>query len=257
MNFKLALYRTEALILRSRKYMEADSLLTLLTKSKGKVSAIAKGVRKPTSRLRGGVQLFTQNDMLLYKGRNLDIVTQSQCLEAFTLMQEDIKALTAAAYWSELLDALTVEGEADLDIFNLALAGFHVLSLSTTELTVRALEIKLLAIIGFTPCLDKCVSCGEILTDNKEISFSSRQGGVICHSCTGLQGVNIAKDFSYEALNIWQQLQRMDLAKIRRLKMTLRGSSILEKSIGDFLMEQIEYPLKSRSIMKEMIQDSE
>jgi DNA repair protein RecO (recombination protein O) len=235
--------------------MEADSLLTLLTKKKGKLTAIAKGVRKPNSRLRGGVQLFTYNDILLHEGRNLDIVTQSQSLEAFTLMQEDIKALAAAAYWSELLDALTVDGEADLDIFNLALAGFHVLSLSTTELTIRALEIKLLAIIGFAPCLDRCAGCGETLNNNKLISFSSRKGGVLCQACTNIQGINSAKAFSYEALNIWQQLQKMDLEKTGRVKITLRGSDILEKSIGDFLMEQIEYPLKSRSIMKEMIQD--
>lgn len=250
----MALYRTEALILRSRKYLEADSLLTLLTKKKGKLSAIAKGVRKPNSRLRGGVQLFTLNDVLLHEGRNLDIVSQSQSLESFTPLQENYKAMAMAAYWGELLDTFTVEGEADSDLYNLALAGFHVLCLSSEELTIRALEVKLLSLIGYTPCLDRCVCCGEKLTDNRIISFSSRQGGVLCHLCTEIQSTNKITAFSFEVLNIWHQLLKMDLAKTERLKVSKRGLSILECSIGDFLLEQIEYPLKSRAIMKEMIQ---
>lgn len=251
----MALYRTESLILRSRKYLEADSLLTLLTKKKGKISAIAKGVRKPNSRLRGGVQLFTLNDVLLHEGRNLDIVSQSQSLEAFSPLQENYKAMAMAAYWGELLDSFAVEGEADPELYNLALAGFHVLCLSTAELTIRALEIKLLSQIGYTPCLDRCACCGEKLADNRNISFSSRQGGVLCHLCTEAQGPNKTTVFSFEALNIWHQLLKMDLAKTERLKISKRGSSILECSIGDFLLEQIDYPLKSRAIMKEMIQD--
>lgn len=246
---KLALYRTEALILRSRKYLEADSLLTLLTREKGKVPAIAKGARKPQSKLRGGVQPFTQNDMLLSAGRNLDVVTQSQSLEAFTPLQDDIRAMTAAAYWSELLEALTVEGEADTDVFNLALAGFHILCLSPSDLTVRAMEIKLLTLLGYAPCLDRCVVCGRDLSDQQPF-FSARQGGVLCPACSQVQSPYPPGVFSQEALLVWQQLAKMDLTKTARIKVTLRGSSILEESIGEVLLEQLERPLKSRAIMK-------
>lgn len=251
----MALYRTEALILRSRKYLEADSLLTLLTKKKGKISAIAKGVRKPNSRLRGGVQLFTLNDVLLNEGRNLDIVTQSQSLEAFTLLQEDYKAMAMAAYWGELLDSFAVEGEVDLPLYNLALAGFHILCLAPTKLTMRSLEIKLLAQMGYRPCLERCVYCGAELSENMSISFSSRLGGVLCHLCTQAHGANKTAFFSFEALNIWQQLLKMDLAKTGRLKLSKRALGILENTIGEFLLEQTEYPLKSRAIMQEMVQE--
>lgn len=251
----MALYRTEALILRSRKYLEADSLLTLLTKKKGKISAIAKGVRKPNSRLRGGVQLFTLNDVLLHEGRNLDIVTQSQSLEAFTLLQENYQAMAMAAYWGELLDAFAVEGEADSDLYNLALAGFHILCLAPVKLTMRALEIKLLAQVGYTPCLERCVYCGKELTENMPISFSSRLGGVLCHLCTQTHEASKTAVFSFEALNVWQQLLKMELAKIGRLKLSKRALGMLENTIGEFLLEQTEYPLKSRAIMQEMVQD--
>lgn len=247
----MALYRTEAIILRGRKYLEADSLLTVLTKQKGKVSVIAKGVRKPNSRLRGGVQVFTYNDMLLHQGRNLDIVTQSQCLEAFIELQEDIKSMTAACYWGELLDAFTQEGESDPELFNLALAGFHLLCLSPTILSVKALEVKLLSVLGYRPCLGSCVACGQPLT--AQVSFSVRLGGALCQSCTLVQGSSC--DFSHEALNIWQQLLKMDLSKISRLKVSLRGLSLLEKVVDEFILTQLDFPLKSRNLLKEMIQE--
>ena len=79
----MRLYKTETLVLRSVKYREADSLLTLLTKEKGKVKAIAKGVRKINSRLRGGVQLFTHNQMLLY---HIEICTLLPRVSAWKLL---------------------------------------------------------------------------------------------------------------------------------------------------------------------------
>jgi DNA repair protein RecO (recombination protein O) len=241
------------LVLRSRKYREADCLLTLLTKSRGKVGAIAKGVRKSKSKLRGGVQVFTYNDMLLYKGRSLDTVTQSQCLEAFTPLQEDIRAITAAAYWSELLDVLIPEGERDNQLFQMALAGFHLLALSTTELIVRGLEIKLLSLLGYRPCLEKCVSCQGNLITTERVTFSVSMGGVLCPACSKKEDPTKTMFFSHEALQGWLQLLRMEFGKIRRLKISPQGLNILDRVIEESLLMQLDYPLKSRPLLKEIL----
>jgi DNA repair protein RecO (recombination protein O) len=246
----MGLYKTEALVLRSRKYREADSLLTLLTKRRGKVSAIAKGVRKPNSRLRGGVQLFTHNEMLLYQGRNLDIVTQSQCVEAFTTLQDNMEAFSAACYWCELLDSFLPLEQKDGALFTLALAGFHLLALENNELVVRGLEIKLLSSLGYMPSLDSCVSCGQSLQVEHEIFFSVGLGGVLCSACKK-EG---ALFFTWEALKAWQQLQRMKLSKLNRLKITSGGLKTLDNVLEKFLIYQLDYPLKSRHILKEMWQ---
>jgi len=250
-------YRTEAVVLRSRKYMEADSLLTLLTRKKGKIGAIAKGVRKPNSRLRGGVQVFTHNDMQLHKGRNLDIVTQSQCLEAFTPLQEDMKAMAAACYWSELLDSLIPEGETDHELFKLALAGYHLLCLSASELLIRGLEIKLLSLLGYRPFLEGCVSCGQKLTEGRHISFSTQLGGVLCGVCSQSHSPMNKYGFSQEALSIWLQLMKMDLSKMGRLKITPQALKTLGLVMDSFLLVQLEYPLKSKPILKGMLQAGE
>jgi DNA repair protein RecO (recombination protein O) len=239
--------------LRSRKYREADCLLTLLTRSRGKVGAIAKGVRKAKSSLRGGVQAFTYNEMLLYKGRSLDTVTQSQTLEAFIPLQEDIRGLTAAAYWSELLDVLIPEGEKDDQVFNTALAGFHLLALSPNVLSVRGLEVKLLSLLGYRPCLDKCVSCQSSLNSRNLNCFSVRLGGVLCPACGSKEEAGGLLPFSPEALQAWLQLQRMEFSKFQRLKISSQGLRILDKVIENYLLMQLDYPLKSRPLLKEIL----
>jgi DNA repair protein RecO (recombination protein O) len=246
----MGLYKTEAVVLRSRKYAEADCLLTLFTQQKGKVKAIAKGVRKTNSKLRGGVLLFTHNEMLLYEGRNLDIVTQSQCLEAFTTVQEDMEAMTAAAYWCELLDAFLPERQKDRRLFSLVLAGFHVLALEHHELVVRALEIKLLSYLGYMPYLDCCVSCGQSLQSAQKIAFSARQGGLLCSACQGEDTLF----FTQETLKAWQKLQQMEFSKLNRLKVSNNGLRILDDVLEKYLLVQLDYPLKARPILKEIWQ---
>lgn len=247
----MSLYKTEALVLRSRKYKEADSLLTLLTQKRGKVSAIAKGVRKANSRLRGGVQLFTHNEMLLYQGRSLHVVTQSQCLEAFTTLQNNMEAMAAACYWCELLDSFLPAEQTDREIFMLALAGFHLLALEHDELVVRALEIKLLSFLGYRPSLDSCISCGRSWQAEQKIFFSAESGGVLCSAC---KKGNEAIFFTLEALKAWQQLQRMKLSNLNRLKVSVAGLKVLDDVLESFLVFQLDYPLKSRRILKEMWQ---
>lgn len=244
----MSLYRTKALVLRSRKYAETDSLLTLLTQKKGKVNAIAKGVRKSNSSLRGGVQLFTYNEMLLYEGRNLDIVSQSQCLEAFAGVREDMAAMTAACYWCELLDAFVPEGERDIKVFMLALAGFHVLALEYNELVMRALELKLLFQLGYMPDIENCVSCGAVLPEGEGVVFSPEKGGALCSVCR--QGEVVF--FTREVLGVWQQLHQLELSKLKRLRITGGGLRILDEAIEKYLLRQLERPLKSRPILKEI-----
>lgn len=244
----MGLYKTKALVLRSRKYQETDCLLILLTQKKGKISAIAKGVRKPNSRLRGGVQLFTHNEMLLNEGRNLDIVTQSECLEAFSIVGTDLEAMAVACYWCELLDSFLPLEQNDEELYTLALAGFHFLALEHQELQVRALEIKLLTSLGYMPSLDKCVFCGQPVEMEKRVFFAVHLGGVLCSACDKED----AMIFSIEALKAWQQIQRMELSKLNRLKVSKAGLRILDGVLEKFLIYQLDYPLKSRQVLKDI-----
>ncbi|HHX96645.1 MAG TPA: DNA repair protein RecO [Clostridia bacterium] len=244
----MRLYKTETLVLRSVKYREADSLLTLLTKEKGKVKAIAKGVRKINSRLRGGVQLFTHNQMLLYHGRNLHTVTQSECLEAFAPLQKNMATLTAACYWCELLDTFLPWEEKESDLFALALAGFHLIALENSSLVIRGLEIKLLAALGYQPILNHCVVCGQALKEGQMIFFSPAGGGTLCAHCQTEVGLSL----TWEVLKTWQLFQEMPFSKFMRLKISQGGLEILNRLLEKYLEYQLDYPLKSRTILEKM-----
>ncbi|MBI3915321.1 MAG: DNA repair protein RecO, partial [Chloroflexi bacterium] len=101
------LYRVQAIILKRTDMGEADRLLTLYTRDHGKLRAMAKGARKPASRKSGHVELFMHSELLLARGRNLDIVTQAETRHAFLPLQSDLHRLGYAYYFAELLDQFT------------------------------------------------------------------------------------------------------------------------------------------------------
>jgi DNA repair protein RecO (recombination protein O) len=104
---------TETIVLRQQVFGEADRLLTLLTPDRGKMRAIAKGVRRPSSRKAGHLDLFMRADVLLALGRNLDIITQAQTLDAYRPLREELLRSSEARSCVELLDRFTTDGEAN------------------------------------------------------------------------------------------------------------------------------------------------
>lgn len=187
----MGIYKEEAIVLRSMAYGEADRILTLFTRGTGKVAAIAKGVRKPSSRLRGAVQLFSHTHLVLYAGRTLDTVTQGDADETFGFVERDLDRLAAASCFAEAVDRLTMERQPLPKLFQLLLTALRALDESDPELLGRVFEAKLLAILGYRPQLDGCVMGGH---DGRQapgrpgaaagpVWFSIERGGVLCPDC--------------------------------------------------------------------------
>ena len=144
---------------------EADRVLTLFTHRHGKVKAIAKGVRKPGSRKAGHVELFMLVDVLVSRGRSLDILTQAEMIEAYRPLREELVRMTYASHCVELVDAFTEEADPNPHLFDLLAAGL--LWLSTTDdlrRTTRFIELALLEFAGFRPDFFNCVICGKEIT---------------------------------------------------------------------------------------------
>ena len=104
-------FRTPALILKRRNFGEADRQLTLLTPRYGKFDALAKGARKPASKKTGHVELFMKSDVLIGKGRTLDIITQAEMIEPYLAIREDLERGAYASYATELLDRFTFDSD--------------------------------------------------------------------------------------------------------------------------------------------------
>ncbi len=144
-------YKTEGVILRRSNFGEADRILTIYTKHYGKIRAIAKGVRKITSRKGGNVELFNHCVLFLAKGKNLDIVTEAQVVNSFSRLGDDLEKTAAAFYLVELVDQLTPDGQVNRQVFDLLVGALNELLVTSYKLpvTIRKFEIKLLKLLGF------------------------------------------------------------------------------------------------------------
>jgi DNA repair protein RecO (recombination protein O) len=199
-------YRTEAIVLKGYDYGEADRILTLYTPTRGKARAIAKGVRRTKSRMSGHVDLFSHANLLLARGRQLDIVTQADTVEALPELRESIWRSSWAHYVAELVDGFTVEEQANYPLFALVAGGFRRLATAAdVELAVRAFEIEFLTLVGYRPQLQRCQACGaELLPDGNH--FSIRLGGVLCPLCRSHDAA--ALSLTSTALKLLRNLQR-------------------------------------------------
>ncbi|HEX8973664.1 DNA repair protein RecO [Oryzihumus sp.] len=179
----MPLYRDEAIVLRTQKLGEADRIVTLLTRTQGKVRGVAKGVRRTKSRFGARLEPCMVVDVQLYEGRSLDTVTQAETLAPYgDVIARDYTAWTAATAMLETADRLTEEREPAVQQF-LLLAG-ALRSLAGGEhdpgLVLDAYLLRSLAVAGWAPSFHDCARCGA---DGPHRAFNIASGGTVCPSC--------------------------------------------------------------------------
>jgi DNA repair protein RecO (recombination protein O) len=241
------LYRTEAIILRRQDFGEADRLLTLYTPGFGKARVLAKGVRKPTSRKAGHVELLTHNRLLVAKGRNLDIVTQAETINAFLPIRDGLRRTSCAYYMAELVDRFTAEGEENRRLFDLLLRGLSWLGdAQDTSLVLRYFELHLLDYVGYRPQLSQCVRCGQPAGTDAGL-FSPTEGGVLCLRCG--QGERGCSDVSPQLLASLLYLQSRNYDQCCRLGVDGRTHLELESLLRRYITHLLERGLRSVEFM--------
>jgi DNA repair protein RecO (recombination protein O) len=180
----VSLYRDEAIVLRTHKLGEADRIVTLLTRTNGKVRAVAKGVRRTSSRFGSRVEPFMMVDIQLHAGRNLDIVTQVETIGAYgRAISEDYSLYTAGAAMLETADRLVeAEREPALPQFWLLAGALRALAEREHDagLVLDSYLLRALAIAGWAPSFTDCARCG---TPGPHRSFSLSHGGAVCGAC--------------------------------------------------------------------------
>lgn len=177
----MSLYRERGVVLRTIKLGEADRIITIATEGRGKVRAVAKGVRKTKSRFGARLESFMEVDVVLYEGRNLDLITQAELRTAFPSLRADLAAVSAASTMAEVVDAVAQENEPSIALYALFRAGLAALDAGSTSTDVlTAFLLQLLRVQGLAPALDRCASCGR--GDHLD-RFSVAAGGIVCGDC--------------------------------------------------------------------------
>lgn len=177
----MPVYKANAIVLHRFSLGETDRVLTLFTRDAGKLNAVAKGSRRPGSRLSGATELFTDARLLLAVGKSLDIVSQCEIRESFPGIRSDLALLARATYLCELTDRLTVDREPDPELFDLLLSALYLLQRSKDcpDVIVHAYEMHALAQRGYEPALTACVKCSQPIGRGRN-AFSPSLGGALC-----------------------------------------------------------------------------
>lgn len=182
----MSLLKTPAIVLKSRKWGEADRIVTFYTFRFGKLRGIARGARRLKSRFGGALEPFVHCELNLFekRGDSLYRVTGSDVRDSFPSLREDLSRMAAAARMANLVAAVTGEGDAHPGIFTTLLHGLHVLeSGHDPGLTALLFQIRLLGETGFRPRTDRCASCGDDRSRPAEWQFSPPAGGLVCPAC--------------------------------------------------------------------------
>ena len=222
------LYKTEGIVLKSTEYEEADKIVTIYTKNYGKITAIAKGVRKTKSKFGSSLEILTYSMFLFYKGRNIDIVSQVEILESFFTASKEVIKFAFAANCVEIVNKLTEEREINIGLFNLLKETLHCLrKTNDPKLLTLSFKWQTMSLLGYRPALSQCCRCNKSVKDQKEMCFNIREGGLVCNNC-------IAED-KVECINV-----SLYFVKLLRKILITHLSTISNATIPDTKMKELE-----------------
>jgi len=253
MSPRARLYKTEGIVLRSMDLGEADRVLTVLTPRLGKLRVVAKGIRRPRSRLGGGLEPFSDVQLVLAIGRTFDVVTQIAIEDPHLGLRDDLQGTAEAWYLVELADRFC-EGNADSHgPFVLLAQGLAALDAPTgavvRESVARWFELHLLDAMGFRPELTRCIECGAEIEPTGN-AFSPVAGGVVGPECA--HASLGAAHISPGALKVLRHLQRSELTEVLRLSIPRATHREVERLLHETVSAILERELRTRDFLDEV-----
>ena len=228
-------YHCEALTLKKVPMGEADLLVTLYTKERGKVRAMARGARRSNSKLVGHFEPLTQVKLSLAQGRNLDYVNQAQVLFGFASLKENLGAITKGLYMAELVDGFGSEANPNQPLYRLVIDSLQALEADPdSDLPLRFFELHLLQVSGLMPELYRCVECRKPVTPGRH-RFSPNLGGTLCLDCNPTDAR--LRPLSLRALKVLRLLHRTRMEQLPALTM----DAALARELKALLTITIQY----------------
>lgn len=240
--------RTLAVVTSRFRLGEADRVLTLLSPDRGKFKAIAKGVRKPTSRLGGGVEPFAELEVALAAGRTFDIVTQVQSRRVWLGLRDRLKSSAVAWYAAELIERATSEEQPEPELYGLLIHAWDLLEAGgAEELVARWVELGLLDVAGHGPELDHCLDCGRAPVEGEGLRWDEAAGGIRC-AAHG-EGLPLSSD----GLRLLRALRRFPPEQLTQLRLPAGPLQEADRALRGFILLLYGHEPKSRSFLDEVM----
>ena len=233
-------YRTKGFVFKKVDRREADQLFSIYTKDFGRLEILARAIRKMTSKLRSGIEIFNLSEIEFIQGKNYKTLTDAIVIEKFKNLREDLERLDVAHSIRQVLDDLIKGQESDENIWNLLLEVFRKLderNFKNTIIIYYYFFWKFLSILGYRPDLYNCLACEEKLKP-ENIYFSHKKQGIICKNCLSEDKSDIL--VSPETIKIIRFIGEKKLELISRLKINdkdLKGLKEFSKHYLSFILE--------------------
>ncbi|MFT4412671.1 DNA repair protein RecO [Fredinandcohnia humi] len=175
------LQKCEGIIIKTSDYGETNKIVTLFTREWGKIGVMARGAKKPNSRLAAITQIFTYGHFLIQKTSGLGVLQQGETISTFRGIKEDIFLTAYASHVIELTDKCTEEKRSNPFLFEMLSQTLHYLNEGfDSDILLYIYELKMLPLLGLYPRLDECTICKS---KEGEFAFSVKEGGLLCHRC--------------------------------------------------------------------------
>jgi DNA repair protein RecO (recombination protein O) len=245
------LYVTDAIVLSRFDYGEADRIMTLFTPELGKFKAIAKGVRRTTSRLGGALEPLAELRVALARGRTFDVVTQVEVSHAWLHLRDSLESAATAWYLAELADRSIEERHEAEGLYGLLRHAYELLDAGMDAGRVaRWYEMHLADELGVRPEVDRCVECDRMLEADEQFRWVPPLGGVLCSRCPGPPAERTG--LSVEALKLLKAYQRMDVEALAGLRLAPAVEREVEGAMRDFLRVSLERDARSLDFLDEV-----
>ena len=239
----MPLYTADAIVLRRINFGETDRIVTLYTRQRGKVSAIAKGARKPISRLAGATEALTHGRFQLATGKTLDVITQVEVKDSFPRIRSDLRRIAHSTYVAELVDTFVEERGASEDLFQLLLSTLYLMERpNDPEKIVRMFELQSMKLLGYEPVLDRCVRCRRPIPVG-EAFFSPSLGGIVCEECGPLP--EDALPVSSEAIPLMRRLLVAEAREVEQTEIPAQAMEQITRAMRWYIRYRGERELKS------------
>ncbi|GBF23011.1 DNA repair protein RecO [Candidatus Gastranaerophilus sp. (ex Termes propinquus)] len=188
-------FTTDAINIKTYPLSEFDNIVVMFSKQKGLIKGVARGVKRPKSKLGARMQMLVANKLMLYEGKNLNTVCQAQALNTFSKTRQNLDKLSYSLYLAEIIGAFCQAGEDknNENIYELFYAALFEISESKdiVEILLNTLKFQLgfMQMLGYGIELERCLVCGNAASENSV--FSLLEGGIVCGGCKSYQGERV------------------------------------------------------------------
>lgn len=244
------LQKCEGIVIRTTDYGETNKIVTLYTREWGKVGVMARGAKKPNSRLSSITQLFTHGFFLIQSGTGLGSVQQGEMISSFRSIAEDIFLTAYASYIVELTDKSTDDKKPNPFHFELLYQTLNYMNEGyDPDILMNIYEMKMLNVMGLYPTLNQCSVCGS--TDG-HFSFSIREGGFICHRCLERDPYHFK--LTPASVKLLRLFYYFDLSRLGNISVKTETKAELKNVISAYYDEYSGLHLKTKKFLNSMDQ---